>query len=82
MEGSNFIIDETQFVEQYANTDSLDTALVVVGFMEDKTAYLKQYNPDDEDEPDWQPWGSSADYTSNEAFANLNGCPFKIDSTL
>lgn len=71
-------------VEHYGNTDDIKTALIVVGFEEDKTAWIKSVEQNEVDgEPewsDWTPWGSAADYTDNEAFAKLNGCPFKLDN--
>lgn len=73
--------DNPNIVETYANADNLETASIVVGFEEDKTAWIRGVEQEDDDVWGvWTHWGSSVDYTSNEAFAALNGCPFKVDN--
>lgn len=72
---------EPNIIETYGNADTEEASQLVVGFTEDKTAFIKRLILDSDDEwTDWESWGSSVDYTDNQAFATLNGCPFKINN--
>lgn len=71
--------ESIKFIERFANTESLDDAQIVVGFTDDRTAYIKTRNKgDDEEWSEWAPIGSAFDYNSNEHYAAMSGCPFKV----
>ena len=72
---------EATIIEWYGNGERPNKDSLVVGFTEDKTAYMSRKILDSSgDWTAWEPIGSAADYVDNAQFAELNGCRFKLDN--